>query len=96
MCVSVSFVCVCKVCEATQKSRSCARLCFCEGVRAHLTACPCLRGLLSCICNMNVGKCPVGSPVRCEDIPTLEIKIPTDYTKIINPRGKRSSLVNTL
>lgn len=57
------FLCVYTVCEARQDMVS-ARLCFCECVRAHLTACPCLRGLLLSISNMNVGKCRVGSLIE--------------------------------
>lgn len=76
-----------------------ARSGFCACVRVHLTACPCLRGLLMCIFNIKGGgggKCCVGSSDGPENVHIHEIKILTDFTKIINPCGKRSSLVNTL
>lgn len=60
-------MCVNGMSEARQKDRDSARLCCCACVRAHLTACPCLRGLIWCIFNIRKkkgGKCGVGGSVE--------------------------------
>lgn len=61
-CICVSqFVCMC-VHDARQEDMDSARLCFHACVRAHLTACPCLRGL--CIFNSNGGQMSRGRTRR--------------------------------
>lgn len=50
----------CVTCRLRQrKDMRGARSCSCGSVRAHLTACPCLRGSLLSISNMSMGKCLV-------------------------------------
>lgn len=55
----------CVTCRLRQrKDMRGARSCSGGGVRAHLTACPCLRGSLLSISNKSVGKCIVHVWVR--------------------------------